>query len=127
MQKVVGGYLTKRIEAELFAPPAPPAEPDPSESGPPAPDDAPDRLAVTDGRGRAVGTAYRLPGVAVYVVSDGHGHRQEELEWCLRDPNGRLFVLRDGGRVSGLVYAPAAKRRRRQAEGLPAGLRADEV
>ena len=119
MQKVVGGYLVKQIEAGLFAPPADPTEPDA-----PAADDALDRLAIADTRGRPVGTAYRLPGVAVYVVSDGHGHRQDELEWCLGDPNGRLFVQREAGRITALIYAPAPRRRRpRRVE----ALRADEV
>ena len=121
MQKVVGGYLVKRIEAELFAPPAQAAEPKPSpdEAAP----DALDRLDVADERGRPLGTAFRLPGVAVYVVSDGHGYRQDELEWCLADPSSRVFVQRDGGRITGLVYAPARKRPRRRVE----ALRADEV
>ena len=119
MQKVVGGYLVKRIESELFAPPAQPAK-----SSPPADDDVDgDRRFVSDERRRRLGTAYRVPGVAVYVVSDGHGYRQDELEWCLGDPDSRLFVERDGGRITGLIYAPASARRRRRVE----GLRADDV
>ena len=117
MQRVVGGYLAKRIGDELFSRPAQPSAP-----GPPADDDGPDRLALTDEAGRPLGTAYRLPSVAVYVVSDGHGHRQDELAWCLADPEGRLFVQRDGGRISGLIYAPAPSR-----PPAVAGLRADEV
>ena len=117
MQRVVGGYLAKRIGDELFSPLAQPTMP-----GTPADDDDPDRLAVSDEGGRPLGTAYRLPGVAVYVVSDGHGHRQDELAWCLADPEGRLFIHRDRGRITGLIYAPASSR-----PPTVEGLRADEV
>jgi hypothetical protein len=122
MQQLVGGYLVKRIEAEIFRPPA--ARPEPDAAAEPATETAgPDRIDLTDERGRAVGTAYRLPGVAVYVVSDGHAHRQDDLDWSLRDPDSRLFVLRDGGAIAALVYAPARTRRPRKVE----ALRADEV
>ena len=117
MQRVVGGYLAKRIGDELFSAPARPTVP-----GPTADDDDPDQLVLADETGRPLGTAYRLPEVAVYVVSDGHGHRQDELAWCVADPEGRLFVQRDGGRITGLIYAPAPGR-----PPTGEGLRADEV
>ena len=118
MQRVVGGYLAKRIGDELFAPP-----PQRAESGPPPDDDDDaDRLVLTDDEGRHLGTAYRLPGVAVYVVSDGHGHRQDDLEWCLGEGEGRVFVQREGGRIVGLIYAPTAS-----AATAVAALRAEEV
>ena len=122
MQRVVGGYLAKRIGDELFSPPAQPVEATPTPDGD-GEGDAQDRLALSDERGRPLGTAFRLPGVAIYVVSDGHGYRQDELEWGLKDPSSRIFVQRDGGRITGLVYAPARKRPRRRVE----ALRADEV
>ncbi len=118
MQKMVGGYLVKRIGDELFSAPPQRAESEPSREE----DDDADRLVLTDDEGRPLGTAYRLPGVAVYVVSDGHGHRQDDLEWCLGEGEGRVFVQREGGRIVGLIYAPTAS-----AATAVAALRAEEV
>jgi hypothetical protein len=113
VHQIVGGYLAKRIGDELLAPPRP-ERTRATDAGPVAEDGPPDEVEITDDRGRLLGTALRLPGVAVYVVSDGHSYRQDELEWCLAEPSGRRFVLREGGRIAGLVYAPPDRRRRRQ-------------
>ena len=118
MQKMVGGYLVKRIGDELFSPPPERADVGAASDD----DDEADRLILADDEGRPLGTAYRLPGVAVYVVSDGYGHRQDDLAWCLGEGEGRVFVQWEGGRIVGLIYAPAAGRTT-AAE----GLRADEV
>ena len=113
MHQIVGGYLAKRIGDELFAPPRPESS-RAAEAGPAPEVGPPDQVEITDDRGRLLGTAHRLPGVAVYVVTDGYSYRQDELEWCLAEPSGRRFVLREGGRIAGLVYAPPDRRRRRE-------------
>ncbi len=116
MQKMGASYVAKRIADQLMAPPAKRAEP--SE---PAAD--PDGEVFHDEEGQPLGTAYRVPGVAVYVVSDGYDSPQDELERCLAEPESRLFFHTEDGRITGLVYVPDPSRAPRRVE----AIRADDV
>jgi len=131
VQRVVGGFVAKQVKDILLAPPKPPAEAgsaDEAEVGPTegeieATAEA-DEGEFTDEEGRSLGMAYRLPGVAVWVVADRRGERWDELERCLAEPGARLFLQRERGRVTAIIYAADPTRPPRpRAE----GLRADDV
>lgn len=99
MQRIGGQYLAKRLADQLLAPPARPAEPA-------APDEDLDGQVFRDDEGEPVGTARRVPGVAVYVVADGTGDHADELARCLEEPGSRLYWRAEEGRITGLIYAP---------------------
>ena len=113
MQRKAGAFLVKRIGDELFAKPSspPPAEPESA-----ADEDDLDRRPFTDEDGQTLGTAYRLPGIAVYVVLDRPGDRNAELERCLEEPESQLYVRREGGRITALIYTPHPNRPRPQGD-----------
>ena len=121
MQTKASAYLAKRIGDELLKPskPTEPAEPD--EPEPPA--DELEGQVFLDEHERSLGTSYRLPGVAVYVVTDGYANREEELARCLPEPQPRIFLRREDGRITGLIYVPDPSRAPRR----PDGMRASEV
>ncbi len=102
--KVLSSYVGKMIKDELFAKPAPPAAPDAAE--PAAPAEEPDRQELHDEAGRPLGTAYRVPGVAVYVIFDGRGTPEAELRRCVSEPGSQILFQSDRGRITALVYLP---------------------
>ncbi len=116
MQKMGASYVAKRIADQLMAPPAKRAEPSEPAGGP-------DGEVFHDEDGQPLGMAYRVPGVAVYVVSDGYDSPQAELERCLAEPESRLFFHTEDGRITGLVYVPDPSRAPRRVE----AFRADDV
>jgi hypothetical protein len=116
VQKIGAQYIGKRIVDQLMAPPAPPPE-----AGAAVQDL--DGQVIRDEHEQPIGTAYRLPEIAVYVVAQGRAESVAELERCVGDPESRLFLQRDGDRITGLIYAPDPARVPRRAE----GMRADEV
>lgn len=123
MQRMAGAYLVKRLGDELMPKPAPAAS-DEGNGEEKATDDGLDGQVVRDEEGRAIGTAHRLPGVAVYVAfDDGYETPQQVLARCLEEPEPTLLLQREGRRIVGLIYVPdpslAPKR--------PEGFRADEV
>ena len=122
VQKIGASYIAKRIADHVMAPPAPAAEPAEA-TAPREPAGEPDGQVVHDEEGRDIGRAYRVPGVAVYVVWDGYGDRAEELERCLAEPESRLFFRTEGRRITGLIYASDPNRPSRRVQ----GLRADDV
>lgn len=116
MQKIGAQYIVKRISDYVTAPPAQPAEPS-------APDRDLDGQVIHDEQGQRLGTAHRLPDVAVYVVSDGPADHEAELKRCAGEPASRLFFHTEGERLTGLIYVPDPSRLPRRVE----GARADEV
>jgi hypothetical protein len=64
-----------------------------------------------------------VPGVAVYIITDGRGDLAGDLERCLSDPEMRLFFHHDDDRLTGLIYAPDPSRLPARVE----GFRADDV
>lgn len=106
MQRMASAYVAKRIKDEIFAKPKPPTEPDSpgGEAAEVAQEDDLDRQIVHDEEGQPLGRALRVPGLAIYVVSTGYGTPAEELARCVDEPETRLLVETDGGRLTGLVY-----------------------
>ena len=120
MQKMAGSYLVKRLGDELFAKPAP-REETAEEASEEA--DEYDGQVVHDEEGQRLGTAHRVPDVAVYVVFDGYGRPEDVLARCLAQPDSRLLFQEERGRVTALIYVPDPSALPRR----PEGLRADEV
>lgn len=110
MQKVAGQYIVKKITEGFTAPPPQPDEPEDEpvrqSSVSASQSNFPDRQQVTDENGQIVGTAVRLPEVAVYVVRQSHLTPQQELERALSESEGRLLIQSEDGRITGLVYVP---------------------
>ena len=127
LQRKAGTFLVKRINDELFAKPeaAPDATTPVTSAPPPAPpvDDL-DGQMVHDEEKRPVGTAHRVPGIAIYVVFDGYGHPDKELARCIDDPGTRvMFQHTDRGQITGVIYVPDPTRAPQRAE----GMRSDDV
>lgn len=127
MQRAAGAFIGKKIKDELFSAPKPT---DPDDGGDPprrataAPErDSLDGQTVEDEDGRSVGTAHRVPGVAVYVAYDGYGDPQAELARCVAEVEPRLLLTSENGRITGLIYVPDPS----QAPQRPQALRADDV
>jgi len=119
-----GMYLAKRIGDELLAPPKPKAEPEEAEAPAEAFVDEYDGAVFRNEQDQPLGIARRLPGVAVYVVSSEYANPNAELERYLdEEPEGQLFVRREEGRITGLIYVPEPSR----APTRPEAMRADEI
>lgn len=116
MQKMAASFVAKRVADQLMAPPTKRTEPTEAASGP-------DGEVFHDEDGQPLGTAYKVPGVSVFVVSDGYDSPQDELERCLAEPESRLFFHTEDGRITGLVYVPDPSRAPRRVE----AIRADDV
>ena len=125
MQRIGASYIAKRIADQVLAPPPKPAAPDEPEDEPseePVVDEL-DGQPFHDEDGQPLGTALRLPGIAVYVVADGYANRHAELLRSLAEPESRLFWHTEDGRITALIYVPDPANAPRRAE----GIRADEV
>ncbi len=125
--KIAGQYVAKRLYDQILAPPKQVEE---------AEDDAPverreveveaDELhgqVVTDDEGRPVGTARRLRQVAVYVVADRHANAEAELLRSLNEPESRLLLRSEDGRLTALIYVPDPDSAPAQVE----GIRSDDI
>ncbi|CAA9536183.1 MAG: hypothetical protein AVDCRST_MAG73-1479 [uncultured Thermomicrobiales bacterium] len=118
MQQKAAMYVAKRFADQVLSSP----KPAPVEE--PEPDDDLHGQIVDDGEGNALGTAVRLPGLAVYVVTDGRRYSEDELTSPLGEPDTRLFLhTNDAGRLTGLIYVPDPSRAPQRV----AATRSDEV
>ncbi len=103
MQRTIGMYIANRIKDEIFAKPeAQDAEGYDQESY----EDPLDGEMIHDDQGRALGKAYRLHDVAVYVVAGNRAVPDAELERAVNDPASELIIHREGNRITALVYIP---------------------
>lgn len=122
MQRTIGMYIANRIKDEIFAKPEDQVE-DGDVQEPY--DDPLDGELIHDDQGRALGKAYRLHDVAVYVVAGNRANPDTELERAINDPDSELIIHREGRRITALVYIPE------QVEQAPTsrtrGFRADDV
>lgn len=127
LQRKAGTFLVKKINDELFSKPASPGEPDPAPATaatPATPVEDLDGQMIRDEEKRPVGTAHRVPDVAVYVVFDGWGNPTSELARCIDDPGTRvMFQHTASGQITGVIYVPDPSRAPQRAE----GMRADDV
>ena len=128
MQRTAGAFIGKKIKDELFAAPKPRTADgarDATDSAPPAePADDIDGTLIEDEEGLVVGTAHRVPGVAVYVAFEGYGNSQRVLADCVGEADTRLLLTTDdAGRIAALIYVPDPSR----AERRPQAMRPDDV
>ena len=121
MQRMAGAYIANRIKQELFSSPEEPDEESPEVA---AEADDLDGQVVHDDEGRAIGRAYRLPEVAVYVVT-ADDRPEAALLRALRDPDCQLIFQSTANRATAIIYVPepAAEAPR----GSVRGMRADDV
>ena len=75
--------------------------------------------------GVALGRAYRVPNVSVYVVGGSNADPDAELERALNDPDTETIIHWEGNEIAALVFVPAQAR-----DGAGSGIRgvrADDV
>ena len=127
MQRIGASYIAKKIADQVLTPPPKPAPPAEAEDDdeprePPVVDEL-DGQPFHDEEGQPLGTAFRLPGIAVYVVGDRYANRHAELLRALAEPESRIFWHTVDGRITALFYFadPA------NAPSRPEGMRADDV
>jgi hypothetical protein len=126
VQRVGASYVGKKIYNYLMTQPEAPPDGDVPEEARPVDEASVDELngqVFHDEEGQALGTAHRVSGLSVYVVSNGYGNPAVELERALNDPETRLFWRTTGERIVALVYVPDPSR----APERPSALRADEI
>ena len=105
--KIAGQYVAKRLYDQILAPPPKPSEDEVEERAPVQHDiEDLDGQVITDDEGRPVGTVRRLRRVAVYVVADRHANPESELLRSVNEPESRLLMRSDGGRLTALIYVP---------------------
>ncbi len=121
MQRMAGAYIANRIKQELFS--SPQADDDETAEVGEEVDDL-DGQVVHDDEGRAIGRAYRLPEVAVYVVTDD-GRPEAALLRALRDPDCELIFQSAGNRATAIIYVPEPAQE--APRGNLRGMRADDV
>lgn len=121
MQRMAGAYIANRIKQELFSSPE---EADEETAEVAAEADELDGQVVHDDEGRAIGRAYRLPEVAVYVVTDDE-RPDAALLRALRDPDCQLIFQTAGGRATAVIYVPEPLQE--TPRGSVRGMRADDV
>jgi hypothetical protein len=130
--KIGASYVMKKVADYVTTPPPRPADRQEVEAEEPAPrrhagaesqDDPLHGQVITDENGETVGTARRVPGVAVYVVAPAYANAAAEFERALDDPETRLFFHREDDRLVGLIYVPDPT----SAPEPVAGMRADEI
>ncbi|HEV2074098.1 MAG TPA: hypothetical protein VGR29_10705 [Thermomicrobiales bacterium] len=124
MQRTIGMYIANKIKDEVFAPQKVETEDGEVEYIEPAHDPLDGEL-IRDYEGRALGRAYRVPDVAVYVVSGNNADPDAELERALNDPQAETIIHWEGDRVAALVYV-SEQARSNAATGVR-GVRADDV
>lgn len=128
MQRTIGTYIAKRIKDEIFSP-QDADETTAQGQGQQAAshshyEDPLDGETIFDDDGRALGQAYRLPNVAVYVVAQRNANADRELERAINEPETELIVHREDRAVTALVYIPEQTS---QAAAQTRGFRADDV
>ena len=121
VQQKAAMYVAKRFADQVLSSPKPvetdetvpesAAAPVVSTKSAPAASAAPVDLGlhgqvITDESGQPLGTAIRLQGMAVYIVTDGYRYNLDDLTHSLGEPNTRLFLHEDDGQVTGLIYVP---------------------
>lgn len=105
MQRSIGTFIANRIKNEIFA--RPDQEDEQQLSGSRTHYEDPlDGEVIHDDNGKALGQAYRLPDVAVYVVAGSNARADIELERAINDPGSELIIHREGSRITALVYIP---------------------
>ena len=107
MQKIGAQYVLKKITDTVMAPPAekPPVAP---EAQVQRPGKDMDGQMISDENGQTIGRAFRLPGVALYVVATGTMPNEDELKRCLAEANPRTFLHTEDGRLTGVIFVPDA-------------------
>lgn len=124
MQRTIGAYIANRIKDEIFSPQQ--VETDEGEIEYIEPEHDPlDGELIRDDQGRALGRAYRVPDVAVYVVSGNNADPDLELERALNDPEAETIIHWEDDRIAAMVYVP--EQARASAETGVRGLRADDI
>lgn len=122
MQRTIGMYIANRIKNEIFAKP----EEEDADSDVQEPYEDPlDGELIHDDEGRALGKAYRLHNVAIYVVAGNRANPDTELERAINDPDSELIVHREGRRITALVYIP--EQIEQASTSRTRGFRADDV
>lgn len=123
MQRMAGTYIANRIKQELFD--SPQANDDEvTEVDEVDEADELDGQIVHDDQGQAIGRAYRLAEVGVYVVTDD-GHPEAALLRALRDPDCHIIFQTAGGRATAIIYVPEPVAE--APRGTVRGMRADDV
>lgn len=124
MQRTVGMYIANKIKDEIFSPQEVETEDGHVEYIEPE-NDPLDGELIRDDQGRALGRAYRVPDVAVYVVSGNNVDPDAELENALNDPEAETIIHWEGNRIAALVYV--SQNARSGAGGGVHGVRAEDV
>lgn len=124
MQRTVGMYIANKIKDEIFSPQQVETEDGEIEYIEPEHDPLDGQL-IRDDQGRSIGRAYRVPDVAVYVVSGNNADPDVELERALNDPEAETIIHWEGDRIAALVYVPE-QARSSAATGIH-GVRAEDV
>ena len=129
MQRVGASYVGKKVYDYLMTPSEKPEEPEP-ETGPVEPvavaapiEDGIDGQLIRDDEGQPLGTARRVAGVGVYLVSDGYINATREFAEILSEPETRLLWREEEGRITALFYVPDPSRIAQR----PRAMRADDV
>lgn len=124
MQRTIGMYIANKIKDEIFAPQQ--VENDEGEIEYIEPEHDPlDGELIRDDQGRALGRAYRVADVAVYVVAGNNVDPDVELERALNDPEAETIIHWQGDRIAALVYV--GRQAKASAETGVRGLRADDI
>lgn len=124
MQRTIGMYIANKIKDEIFSPQE--VENDEGEIEYIEPEHDPlDGELIRDDQGRALGRAYRVTDVAVYVVAGNNVDPDVELERALNDPEAETIIHWEGDRIAALVYI--GQQAKASAETGVRGLRADDI
>jgi hypothetical protein len=124
MQRTVGMYIANKIKDEIFSPQQVEREDGEIEYIEPEHDPLDGEL-IRDDQGRSLGRAYRVPDVAVYVVTGNNADPDAELENALNDPEAETIIHWEGNRIAALVYV-SQQARSSAATGVR-GVRAEDV
>ena len=121
MQRTVGMYIANKLKEEFL--PSEEVENEEGEIEYVEPEHDPlDGELIRDEEGRSLGRAYRVPEVAVYVVSGNDVDPDDELDRALNDPEAETIIHWEGDRIAALVYVSEQAR----STGVH-GLRADDI
>jgi hypothetical protein len=122
MQRTIAAYVANKVKDEIFNPKQVDESGDVQVVEPAV--DPLDGELIRDSEGRSLGLAYRVPNVAVYVVSGSNADPDAELERALNDPDTETIIHWEGDEIAALVFVPAQARG--GASGIR-GVRADDV
>lgn len=109
LQRNVGLFIANKIKDEIFSPQEVENEEGEIEYVEPEHDPLDGEL-IRDDQGRALGRAYRVPDIAVYVISGNDVDPDEELDRALNDPEAETIIHWEGNRIAALVYVPEQAR-----------------